>query len=305
MTDGASPVLFPPPAATALLYRGPVMHARMKPAPHRFTYGVFSLLIDVGRLDAARRLSRFFSIGRFNLLAFDPKDHGPEDGGPLFDHVAGLLGEAGLTERPARVLLWCYPRVFGLVFNPIAIYFAYAHDDRLIGLVYEVRNTFGDKHSYVAPVREGELSTAGLRQARDKLFYVSPFMDMPMRYRFRIRPPGATLAVRILETDSEGPILAATFHGDAAPLSDRMVLGAVLPMPWQTLKVVGGIHWEALKLWFKGVRFHQRPPAPPAASLDGRFLPEASAAPGNRSQGGRLENHPEFNTIRSVKEREA
>ncbi len=173
---------FPPPGGPAALYRGDVMHARMKPKAHRFTYGVYTLLIDIDALDAADRASRFFSVGRRNLLSFEPRDHG--DGGrtPLREHIRRLLAEAGLQTPPARILLLCYPRVLGFVFNPISVYFAYDADGQLIGVVYEVRNTFGDMHTYVAPVRDGELTEAGLRQERDKLFHVSPFMDMAMRY---------------------------------------------------------------------------------------------------------------------------
>jgi hypothetical protein len=179
-------IAFPPPDAPAALYHGQVMHARMKPKAHRFTYSVYNLLIDIDALPQAHAVSRFFSIGRFNLLSFQPADHG--DGRTqLGDHVRKLLHDAGLSDRPKRILLLCYPRVLGFVFNPISVYFAYGASDRLIGIVYEVRNTFGDIHTYVAPVADGELSEAGVRQERSKLLHVSPFMDMPMRYRFRLR----------------------------------------------------------------------------------------------------------------------
>jgi hypothetical protein len=263
---------FPAPQSAAALYPGPVMHARMKPKAHRFTYRVYNILIDIDRLAEADRLSRFFSVGRFNLLSFRPEDHGDAGQTPLGGHIRALLSESGLDERIERILLACYPRVLGYVFNPIAVYFAYAADGRLLALVYEVRNTFGDMHAYVAPIAEGELSEAGVRQERDKLFYVSPFMDMPMRYRFRIRPPGPDLAIRILETDAEGPILSAAFHGRFEPLTTASALMAFVRSPLLTLKVVAGIHFEAMRLWFKGVRFFSRPAPPPAASAAGRFL---------------------------------
>jgi uncharacterized protein len=114
----------PSPAAAAL-YKGQVMHARMKPKAHRFSYGVYNLLIDVDRLDAAHRQSAFFSVNRFNLLSFKPSDHG--DGGrtALGQHVRKLLADAGLTAPPVQITLICYPRVLGFVFNPISVYFAY------------------------------------------------------------------------------------------------------------------------------------------------------------------------------------
>jgi uncharacterized protein len=260
------------PVAAAALYKGQVMHARMKPKVHRFTYGVYNLLIDVDRLDDANRQSAFFSVGRFNLLSFRAHDHGDAGQTPLGEHVRKLLADAGLHQDPARITLICYPRVLGFVFNPISVYFAQAADGALIGVVYEVRNTFGDMHTYVAPVRDGELSEAGLRQERDKLFHVSPFMDMPMRYHFRIRPPGDDVAIRILETDAEGPILSATFHGRHKALTTLSALSVFFSVPLLTLKVVGGIHIEAMKLWFKGLRFFTRPAPPPPASDAGRYL---------------------------------
>lgn len=245
------------------------MHARMKPKAHRFTYAVYSLLIDLDRLDEAARASFAFSIGRFNLLSFHEKDHGPGDGAPLAAHARRLFAQAGMAARPARILLLCYPRVLGFTFNPIAVYFAYDGDDALIGVIYEVRNTFGEMHTYVAPVLAGELGEAGLRQEREKLFYVSPFMDMRMRYRFRIRPPGADIAFRILENDAEGPILSASFIGRHTDLTTASLFSAFFRMPLMTLKVVAGIHWEAMKLWFKGIRFFTRPSPPPPVSVGG------------------------------------
>ncbi len=270
---------FPPPREAAALYRGEVMHARMKPVAHRFAYGVYSLLIDTGRLAEADRVSPFFSVGRFNLAGFDPKDHGPRDGGPLDEHARDMLRRAGETVDGGRVLLLCYPRILGFVFNPLSVFFVYDAEDRLRGLLYEVRNTFGERHTYVAPVREGELSPAGLKQERGKLFYVSPFNGMEMRYLFRIRPPTETVALRIIETDAEGPLLSATFLGEKETLTTPALLRAFFGIPLLTLKVVAGIHWEAARLWIKGLRLVSRPPAPAPASfvdLDPEARPRTS-----------------------------
>jgi DUF1365 family protein len=268
MTVG-EPVLFPPPDGPAALYDGQVMHARMKPKAHRFTYSVYSLLIDLDRLDDAANASFAFSVGRLNLLSFYESDHGPGDGSALGAHARALFQRAGMTTIPARILLLCYPRVLGFTFNPIAVYFAYNEAGNLTGMIYEVRNTFGEMHTYVAPIVDGELTDAGLRQEREKLFYVSPFMDMRMRYRFRIRPPGTDIAFRILENDAEGPILSASFIGRHTNLTTASLLSAFFRVPFMTLKVVGGIHWEAMKLWFKGIRFVTRPPPPPPVSVAG------------------------------------
>jgi DUF1365 family protein len=259
------------PDAAACLYAGEVMHQRMKPFGHRFQYKVFSLLIDLDRLSEADHLSLLFSVNHGNLVAFYEKDHTGKEGTSLRSHADQLLLNAGLTKPAARILLVCYPRILGYVFNPISVYHAYDDNDRLVAMIYEVRNTFGERHSYVCPVTPGELTDAGLRQTCDKLFHVSPFIPMNMRYRFRMLPPGDEIRWRILETDADGPLLSATFTGRQQKISTATLAALTLRIPFLTSKIVAGIHWEALKLWLKGAMYISRPKALDAVS----FKPEA------------------------------
>ncbi len=243
----------------AALYFGEVMHARLKPVGHRFSYRVISLLIDLDRLGEAGRLSPLFGVNRPGLYSFHESDHGERDGSPLRAWVRRRAAEHGVDLTGGRVLLLCYPHLLGYTFNPLSVYFCTRADGSLALLIYEVRNTFGEIHSYVLPVRAGDVSAAGLRQEQDKLFYVSPFVGMAMRYRFRISPPGETVKLRILETDREGPLLAATFTGRHRALSTRALLRAFVALPLVTAKIIVAIHWEALRLWLKGVRLVPRP----------------------------------------------
>ncbi len=249
----------PAPEAAAVLYAGDVMHARMKPVAHRFQYRVFSLLLDIDRMEEAERTSPLFSIGRFNILSFEPKDHGRRDGSPLRPAIEAMLAAAGHPEPPRRILLLCYPRVLGYVFNPLSVYFCYGADEQLTAVVYEVRNTFGGIHPYVAPVRDGETGPEGVRQRRAKDFHVSPFLDMAQTYHFRLLPPGEAVRVRILETDAGGPTLAATFVGRARRFSTAAILAECGRVPLMTLKVIAAIHFEALRLWWKGAPLHAAP----------------------------------------------
>ncbi len=255
-----------PPNKAAVLYAGHVMHQRMKPVGHRFSYEVFSLMVDLDRLTEANAMSAVFSVNRRNLLSFHEKDHTGESGLSLRSYIDGLLAEAGVLFRPSRVLLVCYPRILGLVFNPLAVYYAYREDDSLGALVYEVRNTFGERHTYVCPIGPEDISEAGVRQQCDKIFHVSPFIPMAMRYQFRMLPPGFEIRWRILETDSDGPLLAATFSGVQVPLKTGQILRLVARIPHLTFKIIVGIHWEALKLWIKGMRYISRPEAPAPTS---------------------------------------
>jgi DUF1365 family protein len=244
--------------AAAALYFGDVMHARLKPMGHRFSYRVMSLLIDLDRLDEADRASALFGVNRAALYSFNERDHGDRDGSSLRVHAQRCAAERGIDLTGGRVLLLCYPRLFGYTFNPLSAWFCYRAGGNLALIIYEVRNTFGDIHSYVLPVQPGEISDAGVRQQQDKLFYVSPFIEMAMRYHFRVSPPGESVKLRILETDSAGPLLSATFNGKRRGLTTAALLRSFVALPLVTFKIVAAIHWEALRLWLKGARLVPR-----------------------------------------------
>lgn len=248
-------------------YCGPVMHQRMRPVSHRFSYSVFSLLIDLDALDQIDRQSPLFSVNKFNLMSVYERDHGPRDGSSLASHARKLFKKAGLQLDGGRIHLLCYPRILGYVFDPLSVYFAYDDQEQLVGLLYEVRNTFGEHHTYVAPLKPGEQTEAGIRQESPKRFFVSPFNPVEMAYRFRIHPPDETVGVRILVTDQDEPVMAASFHGSFLRFSTRSLVQLCLTIPFLTLKIIGGIHIEALRLWMKGLRLHARPAPPEPSSV--------------------------------------
>ncbi len=237
------------------IYAGTVVHARLRPKRHRLSYHVFNLLLDLDELEALDL--KLFGVERPGLLGFRRRDHG--DGvTPLRDWVAGRLAESGITWDGGRIELLCYPRMFGFVFNPISVYFCYAKSGRLCGLLYEVHNTHGERHAYVMPAR---LDDGEVRHVADKTFFVSPFMPMQCTYKFRVTPPGERVGISIHEDDAEGLLLTASFAGRREALGDRALLGLLLRYPLMTLKVVAGIHYEALKLLAKGIRFLDWHPA--------------------------------------------
>jgi DUF1365 family protein len=252
--------------AAVALYFGDVMHARLKPIAHRFSYRVMSLLIDLDRLMEAGRQSPLFGVNRTALYSFCEEDHGQRDGSSLRAYTERCAAEHGIDLKGGRVLLLCYPRLMGYAFNPLSAYFCYRADGRLALIIYEVRNTFGDIHPYVLPVRAGEISDAGVRQQQDKLFYVSPFIEMAMRYYFRVSPPSDNVKLRILETDREGPLLAATFNGRRRALTSAALLRSFFSLPLLTFKIIAAIHWEAFRLWLKGARLVPRYNAAQVAS---------------------------------------
>lgn len=248
------------------LYIGRVYHARLKPFRHEFRYRVFSLYLDLDGIPALARRLRLFSYNHGNLLSFHDTDHGPRDGSPLRPWIEGALAAGGLDLQGGPIGVLCFPRLFGYVFNPLTIYFCHRPQDGVLAaLVYEVKNTFGQQHAYVIPVTGAgrpEDEGRAVEQATDKRFYVSPFIDMDCRYRFRVRPPGDKLSVLIRQADREGEVLVASQTGKMERLSDTALLRAVATHPLMTHKVMAAIHWQALRLWLKGAKFHRKPPPP-------------------------------------------
>ena len=246
---------------TSAIYPGTVLHARTRPVRHRLHYRMLNLLLDLDELPALNARLRLFGHNRRALFEFREADHGDGSATPLRSQVQAQLRAAGLKPEGGRIRVLCMPRLLGMVFNPLTVYFCDAADGTPQALLYEVNNTFGQRHSYLIPVKPGEGALIRQRIAKD--FYVSPFMDMALTYHFRVAPPGEAVSLAMEVHDAKGVLLFAAFAGRRQALTDAGLLRAFLSHPLLALKVLGGIHWEALKLWRKGMALRPRP-APPA-----------------------------------------
>ncbi|MBM3506747.1 MAG: DUF1365 domain-containing protein [Alphaproteobacteria bacterium] len=234
--------------STGQIYRGAVMHRRHRPVAHRFRYRVFAILLDIDRLEASLRGMRLLSWNRFNLFSFHDRDHGPRDGSSLGPWIKARLHEAGIDHDGGAIRLLCFPRILGYVFNPLSLYFCHRLDGSLAAIVYEVKNTFGEQHVYVLPAAHGEG-----RHRCAKSFYVSPFIGMSASYQFRLRAPDERLAISIRETDEHGSLLDAVMTGRRVDLTDFALVRCFVAYPLMTLKVIAAIHFEAFRLWRKGL----------------------------------------------------
>ena len=200
------------------LYVGSVMHRRLQPRMHSFRYRAFWFLLDLDELAELSRRLRWFSHNRPNVFSLYDTDHGDGTATPLRAQVERQLGEAGVDLAGGRIRLLCMPRTLGYCFNPLSIFFCYRADGTLAALVYQVHNTFGERHSYVIRVED---QSGALHQHCRKLFYVSPFLDMDLRYDFRITGPDERIAVGIRASSSAKPVLHAVLTGARRDLTDR------------------------------------------------------------------------------------
>ncbi len=242
------------------LYRGSVRHVRNRPRRHALRYRAFWLLLDLDECATLAQRLRLLSFGRFNLFDFDQRDHGDGTPNGLRAWVARQLHDAGI-DADGSISVLCMPRVLGYVFNPISVYFCRRPDGTLAAALYEVNNTFGQRHSYLIPTRGADPL---VRQQCRKELYVSPFLPMDLTYHFRLSPPDARVALAIDAADAHGVVLAATMIGRRQTLTDAALLRTFIAVPLLTLKVIAAIHWEALRLWRKRVRLVPRPAAPTA-----------------------------------------
>jgi DUF1365 family protein len=247
-------------SVASAIYRGTVAHRRLRPRQHALRYRAFWMLFDLDELPALARSLKLFSHNRFNLFGFHDRDHGDSSGKPLREWVEGHLKEAGIADDGGPIRLLCLPRILGYVFNPISVYFCYAGDGALNAILYEVNNTFGQRHSYLIAVETGAGRT--IAQSCPKRLYVSPFNDMDMTYAFKVQPPEASVTVGVDALDPAGLMITTSMSGKRHDFTDAAMAGTFLRHPLLTLKVIVAIHWEALQLWLKGMKITKRPPCP-------------------------------------------
>tara|TARA_B100001029_G_C15045903_1_gene447110 strand:- start:199 stop:969 length:771 start_codon:yes stop_codon:yes gene_type:complete len=232
------------------IYNGYVIHKRFKPKEHFFKYKVFSLLLDLSEVEKIEKKIPFFSYNKINLISFYDKDHGERDGSSLKKWVEKNLNSSGVNSKEIKIKLLCYPRIFGYVFNPLSIFFVYDEKPSLIAILYEVKNTFGEQHTYVFKIEEKEKL---VQNNCEKKFYVSPFMDLSSKYFFRVLTPENKLSVIINQRDKDGKLLYASQDGIRSELSSKNLIFSYLKHPLMTFKIITAIHFEALRLWLKGI----------------------------------------------------
>jgi uncharacterized protein len=251
----------PSAVASPLIGFGQVRHTRLRPRHHAFAYPTCFLMLPLRQLQANPSA---LAVNRRGLISFHDRDHGDgrsaADGGALA-WVESLLRAEGINDATGEIWLHCYPRVLGYTFNPVSFWYCHRPDGQLRAIVVEVNNTFGERHCYLLdePRYGQEL------QAR-KVFHVSPFCAVTGDYRFRFlrtqHGDEDRTVVRIDHDNAEGPLLQTSVSGTLLPVTSATLRRALWGYPALTLAVMARIHWQALRLWFKRVRFHSKPTPP-------------------------------------------
>lgn len=245
---------------SSFLYTGTVLHHRLRPRAHRLRYRVFWMLIDLDEIDALSSRLRFFSHNRFNLASFHDRDHGDGSITPLRQQAEQLLRNAGYQPDGGKITLLCMPRILGYGFNPLSVYFCHRPDGSLNAIIYEVHNTFGERHCYVIRCENNEDGI--ITQHCGKDFYVSPFLGMNISYTFSVQQPREHVKIAIVGKDACEPVITAVLSGTRQELTDASLLKTWIGHPLLTLKVIGAIHWHALKMVLKGFRIYRHAPGP-------------------------------------------
>jgi DUF1365 family protein len=259
-------------ASSALIGTGEVRHARLRPAPNRFAYPTYFLMLPMRSLRAAA--SADLPRNRFGLISFSDRDHGDGRADSLA-WLDDLLAAHGVGDAVGEVWLHCYPRVLGLTFKPVSFWYCHRADGSLAAVVVEVNNTFGERHCYLL---HGPELSFGHEQRAAKVFHVSPFCAVTGDYRFRfmrndLHPGSAATRIdagmrnartiaRIDHHDAQGLLIQTSVSGLLKPLTSARLRAAFFGMPMMTLAVIARIHWQAVRLWIKRVPFFHKP-APP------------------------------------------
>ncbi len=243
-------------------YTGFVTHKRFFPKKHDLKYNVFYIYADIDALPKIAQNTRLFSFNRFNLFSFYDRDHATRDGQPIRPWIEKYLEQKGLQHLVGhRIMVLCYPRILGYVFNPLTVYFIFGDNDQIGAILYEVKNTFGEQHGYLLNVKK-DANPKKLEQYCAKNFHVSPFMDIEGDYHFTLNVPDQRLSLNIDHSVDGQKKLNAYLGGQRQEWSDKNILKNFFAYPLLTLKVIVSIHYEALFLWWKRIPFYKKPDPP-------------------------------------------
>ena len=241
----------------SVLFSNVVMHQRLIPLKHRFQYSLISLYLNYDELKSLEKKISFFSYNKFNIFSFYEKDHGYRDNSSLKKFVTDILTKNAIKFKKIKFSILCFPRIFGYVFNPLSVIFCF-DSDILIAILYEVKNTSNEQHTYCFTSKEKKIKSIYKHQCK-KMFYVSPFIEMKCYYKFSTRIPSNKLSFLIEQFNFKNEkILVAAQNGKKIEFTSLTIIKSLFKNPLMTFKVILGIHYQALQIFFKGGKYYSR-----------------------------------------------
>ena len=240
-------------------YFGTLRHRRFRPAGHEFTYPVMMAFLDIDRIPELMSVSPLASYNRWNWAGFSERDHFGDPRLPLRRRLAIDAAAHGVPLPDGPIFLLTHLRYLGYCFNPVSFYYCYDGQGGLATIMAEVSNTFGDSQNYWLWEANERPTANAKRYHCPKVLHVSPFMKMELDYTFVFTPPGESLVAHMDTIDNGDTFFDATLCLKREPWTARTLHRALLTFPWMTLKVITAIHLEALKLYFKKLRFYPSP----------------------------------------------
>ncbi len=235
------------------IFSAKVMHKRLLPKVNGFSYNVYYLSIP---LDKIENLKKFLPHNKFGILSFYDKDHAERDGKPLKNWAQKILSENNVNIENPKIILITHPRILGYVFNPVSFFFCYDSENILKAVICEVNNTFGETHSYIcykpdlSEIKNDDIITA------KKLFFVSPFFKIDGYYKFSFRVINDKISIIIdYYNDENQAKLITSLNGKLENLTKKSLIKTFLKNPLVTFKTIFLIHYQAIKILLKGIKY--------------------------------------------------
>lgn len=230
------------------LYNAKIHHKRFHPNVNEFNYSGYYMKFSLDEMHSLK--SKLFSVNTFNLFSFYEADHGYKDGSSLKKWAVDMLNKSNVIDFNGQIILQTFPRVLGYVFNPVSFWYCY-QEGKLLAVICEVNNTFGESHNYVLKNAPAE-KIATL----NKIFHVSPFYDIEGKYDFDFKTQNF---VRINYSFNDKLQLTTSLKGQEIPFTDQSLLKLFFKYPFYTIFIVFLIHLQALKLYMKKNKFYSKP----------------------------------------------